>query len=139
MTANSKRFLVLPLILLFIFTACDSDNNSNAQDMSDPDACPCFSAQDIRDDAMGRDFFGCTVGPSALATSLDLSEGQTEFSIQVNCPDADFGICQCSDGVRDTVSNNVTKEQFFDCTDILVDAIVNEFGQQSMSMCLISQ
>lgn len=139
MKINTKLLLILPLLLVMALAACDSDNNSNAQDMSDPNACPCFSAQDIKDDAMGKDFFACSVGSSVLATSLDLSEGQTEFSIQVNCPDANFGFCQCSDGVRDSISNNVTKEQFFDCTDILVDAIVNEFGQQSMSMCLITQ
>ena len=135
---KSISLLLLPLLILLMVTACDSDNSGMAQDMSDPNACPCFSAQDIIDDAEGKDFFGCSVGPKGLAVELDLSEGETEFAIGVDCPGADFGNCQCVDGVRDITSNSVTMEQFFDCTSIVTDAIVNEFGQESMSMCLIS-
>lgn len=138
MRFNSKLLLILPLLFVITLAGCDSDNNSNAQDMSDPNACPCYSAQDIMDDAQGRDFFGCSVAPKGLAVSLDLSQGETEFTIGVSCPDASFGFCQCVDGVRNVVGNSLTKEQFFDCTDIVTDAIVNEFGQESMSMCLVS-
>ena len=137
MKLSSKLLLMLPLLFAIVLVGCD-DSSSNAQTMDDPNACPCFSAEDIKDDAMGKDFFGCSVNPNALAVSLDLSEGQTEFTISVDCPDASFGFCQCVDGVRNVTSDSVTKEQFFDCTDIVTDAIINEFGQQSMSMCLIT-
>ena len=135
---RSKLFVILPMLMLLIMAGCDSDNNGMAQDMTDPNACPCFSAQDIKDDAMGKDFFGCSVQPSALATAIDLSEGQTEFTINTACQDAEFGFCECVDGVRNVVNQSMNKEQFFDCTQILVDAITNEFGQESMSMCLIA-
>ena len=69
--------------------------------------------------------------------ALDLSEGHTEFVIGVSCPGANFGFCQCEDGVRDVTNSSVTIEQFFDCTSILSNAIVNQFDQQSMSMCLV--
>ena len=59
MSIKSYVLLFLPLLLVLALSACDSDSSGNAQDMSDPDACPCFSAEDITDDAMGKDFFGC--------------------------------------------------------------------------------
>ena len=134
---NSKIFLVLPLLFLVILIGCDSDNNGMAQDLGDSSACPCFSADDIKADAMGKDFFGCTVIPSGFSVSLDLSEGEDEFTIAVSCASGSFSSCQCVDGVSG-VASSVDEEQYFDCTNILVEAITTEFEQQSMGMCLIA-
>ncbi|GJM15010.1 MAG: hypothetical protein DHS20C13_03370 [Thermodesulfobacteriota bacterium] len=137
MRINSKLLLILPLLLVLALAACDSSTNSNAQDTDTDSACPCFSAQDIMNEAMGKDFFGCTVIPSGFSVSLDLSEGETEFTIAVSCESGSFSSCQCVDGVSG-VASSVTEEQYFDCTNIVVEAITTEFEQESMGMCLIA-
>ena len=132
-----RLLLILPLMLVFAAAACDNDSSSNAAapPPEGADACPCFSAEDIKDDARGKSFFGCVADPKGLGISLDLSEGDTEFVISTDCPGAFFGNCQCADGVREITSNSVTREQYFDCVDLIVDAIRNEFDE---SMCLLS-
>lgn len=133
-----KRLLfILPLLLLFTAAGCDSDNNSNAMPPAPEtsDACPCFSADDIIDDAQEKSFFGCVADPKGLGISLDLEEGETAFAISTNCPEALFGDCVCIDGVRNITNDSVTQEQYFDCVDIIVNAILNEFGE---SMCILA-
>jgi len=139
MKINSKLFLILPLLVLFALAACDSDSNGNAQDMTET-TCPCFSADDITDDTMGRTFDGCSFILNDLNLSITLFDGNTPALILANCDDADFGSesCFCTDMVKDVEMTGLTKEQLFDCTTILTDAITNEFGQASMDMCLIS-
>jgi hypothetical protein len=139
MKFNSKLLLILPLLMLFVLIACDSDSDGIAQDMTDS-ACPCFSAQVITDDAMGKTFDGCSFMLNDLNLTITLFDGNNPALILANCDDADFGSenCFCSDMVRDVQMSGLTKEQFFDCTAILTDAIVGVFGQASMDMCLIS-
>ena len=140
MEFTPKLFLILPLLLVLGLAACDNDNESNAMapvpgDDLEANACPCFTAEDIRDDAEGKKFFGCISDPKGLGISLDLFQGETEFVISISCEGADFGFCECADGVRNVSSESVTQEQYFSCVDIVVDAIVNEFGA---SQCLIA-
>lgn len=139
MKFDSKLLLIMPLLILFVLIACDSDSDGNAQDMTDS-VCPCFSADNITDDAMGKTFDGCSFILNDLNLTITLFDGNNPALILANCDDADFGSesCFCSDMVRDVQMSGLTKEQLFDCTGILTDAILNEFGQASMDMCLIS-
>jgi len=139
MSINSYLLLILSLFLLLALAACDNDSSGNAQDMTDS-TCPCFSAHDIKDDAIGRNFDGCSFVPNDLNLAITLFDGDNPFLILVQCMDAEFGTkdCACTDLVRDIEISNLTKEQFFNCSNILADAIVNEFGENSQSMCLLS-
>ena len=141
MRIKSKLLLVFPLFLLFALAACDNDSDSSAQVVGGTESvCPCYTADDITDDAVNKAYDGCSFVPTELNLAITLFEGSDPFLILVQCEDADFGSdkCFCTDLVRGVEMLDITKEQYFDCAQILTDAITKEFGQASMDLCLIS-
>lgn len=136
MWSGSKSGTVPLLLLALAMAGCGGGGGTqDSLEGGAESACPCFSAQDIVNDAQGRSFDACLSSPKTLGLTLQLTQGDAGIVLYVRCPNANFGSCQCEDGVRNVGSDSVTRDQYFSCVGILTDALVNQFSAGS---CVIA-
>lgn len=126
------RLLILPLLLTVLIVAgCDSDNNSNAQDMEMPGAadCPCFTSADVASGTDGAGVLSCQL----TSLGLEFLDDENNTLFGVTC-DSDLANCSCTNL---SGSQMVDELQADICLMFMTTSILNFDGVEVVS-CLFN-
>jgi len=138
MKTNLKLCSVLALLFILMLGSCDSDNNSNAQDMGEEpmaDECPCFTLGDLETLGMQSTNIQCSIeGLSLLLTfnSQDMPEIATGCLINGGCS------CQSS-FVFPGGSMAISEEEYTLCFQNMLNAMIMfNIDETKLETCVIT-
>ena len=112
---NSNYLVIFIIPLLIFINACDSDNNSSAQESPVTDVttaeCPCFSAKSLEmefsSNSSANPELACTYGPDNFNFIIEwFDSNNSEFNVQIICFNGAFGSDNCNCNIGSVTDNN---------------------------------
>jgi hypothetical protein len=120
MKISLKPLSILVLVFIFLLSACDSNNNSNAQDEPTGDECPCFALEDLMDFATQSTNIECSIEGIDLSFTFN---SQDMPLIAVGCLLG--GECDCQSPLLfPTRTMELTEQEFSLCFQTMLNAML---------------
>jgi len=127
MNSNYLTIFIIPLLLFLI--ACDSDNNSSAQESPVPNfistTCPCFSAMSLEmefnSNSSTKPELSCSYGPDNFNFIFEWFDlNNDEFNVQIICFNGAFESMDCNCNIGNPENNpiavgSLTVEEYLAC------------------------
>ena len=140
MKVRLKLLSIFILIFIFLLGACDSNNNSNAQDGGDEptamgDECPCFAPEDLEILAMKSTNIQCSIEGVSLLLTFN-----TEDMAEIAAACLLDGGCSCqSPYIFMGGAMPITEEEYSLCLQNMLNAMIMfNIKEDKLESCVIT-